>query len=176
MIESDRLILRTFKEKDIDECLELTAKLKDIGEFWPTNLWTEQKLCEEYQKSGYWTDTWGSMLITDKQDKMMGEINYFSGGLLPVTGYEIGYRIYRPEERRKGYISEILPLFVSYMFGLKPINRLQLCCDPQNIGSKIIAEKCGFKFEGIIRESFFTRGKFCDNEMYSMLRSEWEAL
>jgi RimJ/RimL family protein N-acetyltransferase len=176
MIEGERINLRTYKEKDLEEYLEHVSKLNKIGEFWPTRLQTETQLHDQYAKTGFWGDEWGSMLITDKQDKMLGQLNYFPGGLVTTTGYELGYRIFRPRDRKKGYVSEALPLIISYLFDLKPINRLQVCCDVGNIGSKKIAEKTGFKFEGIMRGSYYLHSKFCDIEIYSLLRSEWEKL
>jgi RimJ/RimL family protein N-acetyltransferase len=44
--------------------------------------------------------------------------------------------------------------------------------DPLNLASKRVAEKCGFKFEGIARGSFFHKGKNHDSEVYSILRDE----
>jgi RimJ/RimL family protein N-acetyltransferase len=41
-----------------------------------------------------------------------------------------------------------------------------------NAASRRVAEKCGFKLEGIARGAMFHRGQNYDLEMYSILRAE----
>jgi ribosomal-protein-alanine N-acetyltransferase len=52
------------------------------------------------------------------------------------------------------------------------IERLQMQIHPENLASKRVAEKCGFKLEGTARGALFHRGKNCDAEVYSLLRTE----
>ena len=52
------------------------------------------------------------------------------------------------------------------------INRVQILLLSPNIASKRVAEKCGFKFEGIARGAFFHNGGNHDVEVYSILR-DW---
>jgi len=175
MIEGKNINLRTFKESDLAEYLEHTSRLSIIGEHWPIGLMTEKQLRKQYEENGFWGPDGGRMLITDKSDKMLGNINYFRG--IPYCdGYEVGYRIFRPKDRGKGLMTEALSLFVSYFFNLKTINRIQLGTDPENIASRKIAEKCGFKHEGTLRGSYYFKGEYKDTELYSILRKDWEAL
>jgi len=175
MIEGKNVILRTFKESDLDEYLEYTSRLSIIGEYWPIGLMSEKQLKKQYEENGFWGADNGRMLITDKNDNKLGNINYFRG--MPYCdGYEVGYRIFRPEDRGKGIMTEALSLFVSYFFLSKKINRIQLGTDPGNIPSRKLAEKCGFKHEGTLRGSYFFKGKYNDIEMYAILRADWEAL
>ena len=73
-------------------------------------------------------------------------------------------------------MTEALRLFVDYLFELKPINRLQVCFDLDNHGSRIVAEKCGFIHEGVLRGCVFHKGAYVDICITSMLRNEWEKL
>jgi ribosomal-protein-alanine N-acetyltransferase len=41
-----------------------------------------------------------------------------------------------------------------------------------NTGSKRVAEKCGYRFEGVARGAVFHRGVYQDMEVYSILREE----
>jgi RimJ/RimL family protein N-acetyltransferase len=175
MLIGKKINLRLFKESDLAEYFEHISKPSIIGEFWPMKIPSITDLVKQFANNGFWGDDYGRILITDKQDRMLGNINYFRGLPYPcANGYELGYRVYRPEDRGKGIISEALPLFISYFFDLYPINRLQLCTDVDNIPSKKIAEKLGFKHEGILRQSMFHRGKYVDVDIYSLLRDEWK--
>lgn len=171
MIEGKRVSLRLFREADLEEYYEMTSRLSIIGEYWGLKLTTMVQLKEQYARDGFWNDSYGRILITDKQDKLVGNINYFRGAPY-IDGYELGYRIFHPEDRGSGYMTEALNLFIDYLFALKPINRLQICFVPENIGSKKVAEKCGFKFEGTLRQCTYEGGKYLDIDMFSLLRNE----
>ncbi len=173
MIENEKTVLRLFKETDLDEYYGHISRLSQIGEFWPIRLPTMADLAKQFAADGFWNENVGRMLITDKQDRLIGNINYFRG-LAYADGYELGYRVFRPEDRGKGIISIALPLFISYFFDLRPINRLQLCTDVGNLPSKRVAEKLGFTHEGVLRGCVFHRGKFVDIDIYSLLRHEWK--
>lgn len=43
----------------------------------------------------------------------------------------------------------------------------------ENIGSARVMEKCGMKYEGILREHMYAKGHYDDLKMYSILRKEW---
>jgi len=46
----------------------------------------------------------------------------------------------------------------------------------ENIGSRKVAEKCGFKYEGLKRQAAYTKGKYEDIELLSLLREECPSL
>ena len=69
-------------------------------------------------------------------------------------------------------MTEAVRLFTDYLFDLHKINRIQLTAVVGNEGSKRVAEKCGFKSEGILRQAMFHTGRNVDIEMFSLLRDE----
>ena len=174
MIEGNKVDLRIITEQDFPEFLNLLNNMKNRGEFWPYYLMTEKRLKKIYDENGMWGDEFGRLLICDKQNNIVGEIFYFKP-MIVSDCLEIGYQLFRPEDRGKGIVSEALKLFVDYLFRLKPINRLQVNIVPRNAPSMKVAEKCGFVFEGTLREVFFNRGKYDDLAVLSLLRKEWES-
>jgi RimJ/RimL family protein N-acetyltransferase len=46
--------------------------------------------------------------------------------------------------------------------------------DTENVQSWKALEKAGFKREGVLRKTFYCRGKWRDDCMYSILREEWK--
>ncbi len=175
MIEGKKINLRTFSEADIEKNFELSSIYSELGEFWPIDLPVKGEWMKRYREDGWWTDSKGIMAIVDKEDNLVGHIGFFRG-LFYQEGYEIGYRIFRKSDRGKGYMSEALKIFSAYLFELKPIQRLQVNLLEGNIGSRRVAEKCGFVFEGKMREAVFHRGKFYDLELLSMLRRDSKSL
>lgn len=76
-------------------------------------------------------------------------------------------------ETKKGFSSEALELFVDFLFKSKQINRLEIETDVNNIGSKRIAEKCGFVVEGIKKQSCFINGRYRDNVIMGLVKEDY---
>ncbi len=51
-------------------------------------------------------------------------------------------------------------------------NKVQICVRPSNIKSKKVIEKCGFEYEGTLRDYFFIDGKYEGRMYYSILKEE----
>lgn len=171
MIECKKINLRVIRESDLDELLRITSDISERGEFDSLQLPAEPTFKNRFRENGLWTEDFGSMLITDKEGKLLGDITYFKG-LRYCEGYEIGYRLFRKEDRGKGYMTEALRIFSAYMFSIKPIARLQVNCFSENIPSRKVAEKCGFTYEGTMRKAVFCKGKYYNLDLLSIMREE----
>jgi RimJ/RimL family protein N-acetyltransferase len=108
-------------------------------------------------------------LVEKKDGTKIGNIVH----LLSAGEVEVGYFIV-PNERRKGYAAEAIMIMVDYLFLSKDVERIQAKADPENIASWKALERAGFKREGVLRKTFFCRGKWRDDCMYSILREEWK--
>ncbi len=171
MIEGRNIILRPFREDDIGTCFDLANNLKERGEFLGRRLLAIPPEKKKFQENGWWEEHEGRLLITDKQHRRLGMIGFFKNRRFD-EGYEIGYGIFRGEDRGQGVGTEALRLMSAYLFEAKPIERLQLVIGKSNIASRRIAEKCGYQFEGTMRKQGFINGEYIDQVMYSLLRSE----
>ncbi len=175
MIKGKAINLRTVRQDDLEEMLLLINDLSNTGLYWNVMLKSEPLFKRQYQDTGFWNDEFGTMVITDKNDRLIGDITYFKG-VWYLPGYEVGYRIFKEEDRGKGYTTEALQIFVAYLFELKPINRIEIQLSKDNIPSRRVAEKCGFKYEGLKRQSVFSRGNYHDSELFSLIREECQSL
>lgn len=174
MIKGKLINLRLISQKDVEELYSMTSDLSQRGEYWPLSLQSEPAYKKRFADTGFWSDDFGTMLITDKNDRIVGAITYFKG-LWYMPGYEIGYEIYRNEDRGKGYTTEALRLFSAYIFAAKQVNRLEIEVSVGNAASRKVAEKCGFIFEGLKRQACWKRGKYEDIELFSLLREECQS-
>ena len=175
MIKGKNINLRLMMQQDLDEILTLTSDISQRGKYWPLSLQSEPAFKKRFAETGFWNEDFGTMLITDKDNKIVGEMNYFKG-LWYMPGYEIGYQIYREDDRGKGYTTEALKLFTAYLFDAKKINRLEVEISVENVASRKVAEKCGFKFEGLKRQAIYSRGKYEDIDLLSLIREECPSL
>ena len=171
MIQGDRINLRTVWESDLELIYKLMTDVNEIGEYWLIDIPPEPNFRRGFNERGFWHDNFGRMLITDKEDKVLGEIIYFRNADYRA-GYEIGYQIFKREDRGKGYMSEALRLFSSFLFAVKPIPRLQLTAIAGNESSRRVAQKCGYSYEGTLRKAAFHSGQYVDLDLFALLRED----
>lgn len=171
MIQGKNINLRPIRQDDLDEIIKLQSDVSQRGEYLSPHMMNEAMYKKDYQETGFWKEDFGELLITNKEGRILGDISYFKG-VRYMPGLEIGYGLFKREDRGKGYTTEALKLFSAYLFEIKTIHRLEVHADMNNIGSRRVAEKCGFTFEGTKREAVFNRGEYRDLAMYSMLRHE----
>ncbi len=90
-----------------------------------------------------------------------------------VPRFEIGYWV-RASFAGKGYISEAVAGIANFAFEKLFAERVEIKMDESNIRSWRVAERCGFKLEGVLRnEARTVDGDLRDTRVYSMIRGEW---
>ena len=175
MLEGKKVNLRLFREDDLEEYYRLYSRVTERGEYFPLTIQSLPVMRKQFAETGWWAENEGRMLITDKGGKLVGGIAYFRGGTHHVP-FEIGYIVFRPDDRNRGYMREALRIFSAHMFESKPIERLELCMFTGNAASRRVAERCGYRYEGTMRRAGLLRGEWRDVEMFSLLREECPAL
>ena len=73
-------------------------------------------------------------------------------------------------------MTEALREVIRYTFSEMEINRIEAQHETENPASGRVMEKCGMKKEGILRQRLYNKGRFVDVCLYSILRSEADAL
>ena len=90
-----------------------------------------------------------------------------------VRSAEVGLFIGDKSCWNKGYGTEVMRLLLCHGFGTLNLNRIFLRVDPENLGGIHAYEKAGFVQEARLREADFREGKYSDDLIMSVLRSEW---
>lgn len=86
---------------------------------------------------------------------------------------EIGYWLCE-EFQKKGIMTRSVEALLRFAFEEREINRIQIKVAPENLKSRRIPERLGFKLEGIERDSELVKGDlFRDAAVYSMLKREF---
>jgi RimJ/RimL family protein N-acetyltransferase len=90
--------------------------------------------------------------------------------------FEIGYFVDCRHEG-KGYVTEAVRATQNFCFTSLTAHRLRLGCNDTNDRSRKVAERCGFKLEGHIRQVhphiLNDDQTFSGSYLYGLLRSEW---
>lgn len=74
----------------------------------------------------------------------------------------------------KGLMTEAVNLILKFGFEKLKLHRIQSSLFEKNIASKKVLEKCGFRSEGVFRETRFRYGKWHDELRYGILKSEYK--
>ena len=85
---------------------------------------------------------------------------------------EIGY-ILAPLYWRRGLMSEAVRIFVAYCFKNLDTHRVEAMIQPENVASIRLAERLGFRREGVLRDRQLVDGSYRTVAMYALLANEF---
>jgi len=165
LLEGKTVNLRIMEREDLAVLREWDNNSEFMGEYEPLRQETKTELEKTYDnlKDAQW------FFVQKKDGTRIGYVAHF----LAAGETELGYFIV-PNERGKGYVSETIEIIVDYIFLSRDVVRIQAKADPENVASWKALEKAGFQREGVLRKTFYCRGKWRDDCIYSILREEWK--
>jgi len=105
-----------------------------------------------------------------------------SGALCGVAGFnriepsnrtcEIGYWL-SAEQQGKGIMTRCVERLIRHAFDDLSLNRITIPVAVENQPSRAVAERLGFRREGVLREAEWLYDHFVDHVLYALVRSEW---
>ena len=165
MLEGKTVNLRIMEREDLPVLQEWDNNPEFMGKYEELRQETKTELEKTYDnlKDAQW------FFVQKKDGTKIGYVAHF----LAAGETELGYFIV-PSERGEGHVSEAIEIMVDYLFLSRDLVRVQAKADPENVASWKVLEKAGFKREGVLRKTFYCRGKWRDDCIYSILREEWK--
>ncbi|UYP44223.1 hypothetical protein NEF87_000508 [Candidatus Lokiarchaeum ossiferum] len=170
MLKGRTISLHRLEETEIPLVHRWRNNLDIIGFYAPL---IQCDLSENMKNFGESTPNSIFFIITMNDKTPIGFASINSCGFPGSEFWEIGYMII-PEERGNGYASEAVLILSDFIFLSKVSPRIQAHVDVENIASKKLLEKVGYKCEGILRKNIFMYGEWRDSALYSLLREEWD--
>lgn len=162
----DRIVLRPFALSDAEALVQASLdpdvaalpgpSLATVDE---ARAWIERAE-RDRQGEGPWR-----FAVADAEG---GELLGYTGVRLVDGNGQIGYWV-RREARGRGVATEALRLLVRWAFEERSFGRLQLLTEPDNRASQRVAEKCGFRREGLLRSYVVTGEHRVDGVMFGLL-------
>lgn len=177
-IETERLILRKFTEKDAAAVFRNWTSDDKVTEFlrWTTHkdMETTRRVLEEWAANSEREDFYqwaiefkelgepvGSISVVDRNERL---------NMLHI-GYCIGSRWWH-----RGITSEAFSAIIPYLFETVGANRIESQHDPDNPNSGNVMKKCGLRYEGTRRQADYSNRGIVDACMYGLLREEWRKI
>ena len=176
-IETEKLILRRFEHSDDEAMLKYWVADEKIQSLYSEPVYSTKEavrdLLDKYIGSYERNDYYRWAIIEKKSSECIGQIAYF---LVDNKNHfaEIEYCI-GSDFQCKGFATEATRAIISYGFNKINLHKVQICTKTINKPSKRVIEKCGFTYEGMLRDYFYMDGKYVGRLYFSMLREEFES-
>ena len=146
-IETDRLILRNFEEKDLEDLYAMLSD-EEAVQYEPYLPMDREAVKQELlQRMG--SDEFLAMELKEN-GCVIGNVYV---GKRPFDSVELGYLLARAYWKQ-GYAGEACRAAVAYLFG-QGVHRIYAECDPENAASWRLLERLGFEREAHLKQNVF---------------------
>ena len=175
-LETKRLILRPWSMNDVDDMYEYAQNSK-IGPRagWPPHKTKEDslKIIQMFMKS---ETEWA--IEERATGKVIGSIGCRQDSMRMKNGLKaknIGYVLSECYWGR-GIMPEAVERILHECFEEECVNVVSISHSILNLNSKRVIEKCGFVYEGTLRQALVFEGVISDAMVYSIVKTDWEML
>ncbi len=175
-----RVFLRPPKRRDALKWqkLRITSKsfLVPWEPSWDASSCTRRAYLRYFKNSNYLAnmDRAYSFLIFKRDDKaLLGGINVGNVRRGVSQSASIGYWI-GVKYARNGYMKEALKLLIPSLFVDLRLNRIEAATLEENIASRNLLKKIGFKKEGVFRKYLKINGAWRDHVIYGLLENDFK--
>ena len=169
-LETERLILRSFLEDDVDSMAELFAN-SDFMRF-SLGVFTERKQTIAFVEKVIGWDRAGIpsqfTVVPRGEDAIIGYCGFLYHPEHGIEDIEIGYRLH-PDYWNRGLITEAARAVRDYGFRDRKLSRVISLIHPENVPSRRVAAKNGMTVEKKITFRGFP------TLVYAITREEWLA-
>ena len=170
VLETSRLILRPFRDEDVDVMAQLFAN-RDFMRF-SLGVFTERKQTVAFIEKVRGWDHAGIpsqfAVVPRAQEEVIGYCGFFHHPEHGIEDVEIGYRL-NPDYWNRGLITEAARAVRDHGFRDRELSRVISLVHPENVPSRRVAEKNGMKVEKEITFRGFP------TLVYVITREEWLA-
>ncbi len=177
-IETERMTLRPPTHSDFRAWTSLRRESEDFLTRWEPS-WAQDHLSRKgFTNRVYWAQRSvnnGSavplFLIRRSDQVLLGAITLDNIRRGPAQAGTLGYWTGQPFIRQ-GYMREAILAVVHHAFNRLDLSRIEAACLPENVASRGLLERSGFKYEGVAQSYLQIDGRWRTHVLYASLRSD----
>lgn len=172
MIETKRLIIRSFKETDILKLYNSICR-EDV---------TKTFIMNDYEDIDLFKELFDRLMILSNQDfptafgialKEIGDIiGIISLPKISEESIEIGYAI-NPDYHNNGYATEAITAIIKHLFNISNVKKIQASFIKDNEASKRVMEKCLMRYSHTNISELIYHEEYKDLIYYEMKREDF---
>lgn len=176
-IETDRLLLRQFREGDAGDMYQNWASDEEVTKFltWPTHkeLTVSERILEDWVAKNKELQNYQWAITLKNTGEVIGSfsiMNIDNHNESCEAGYCIGRKWWN-----QGLMTEALQAVIRFCFTEVGFIRVAARHEIHNVASGCVMKKCGMEYEGTLRKVLKnSKGVLVDCRYYSILRDETE--
>lgn len=115
-----------------------------------------------------------AILATDADDRIIGRIALSNVIRGPWQNATLGYWV-EEDACGRGHATRAVRLILRFAFEHAGLHRVQPAIVPRNTASIRVAEKAGFRYEGLARRYLRITGRWEDHQIYALTFEDWDA-
>jgi ribosomal-protein-alanine N-acetyltransferase len=138
------------------------APARDVAE-------TAKRLEETLTTDPRWHAGWA--VVLKETGQFIGFVNYHNR-VPQAQRLAVGY-ILAAAYWRRGLMTEAMRCFIGHCFSALDAHRIEALIEPENVASMHLAERLGFRREGLLRDRLRVAGRYRSVEMLSLLEEDW---
>lgn len=173
-ITTKRLIIRPFKQTDMDDVYEIYSS-EETCKYLLFEPWCESNKDEKFKRkitNNKLTKETPIFLACEFNDKVIGDISIWYTEMKNTV--EIGYAFHH-DFTGNGYASEALRNIVEYLFNTQKIHRIQAVLDARNISSAKLCKRIGMRQEAHFIDDYWNKGEWTSSFVYGMLKTDLDS-
>lgn len=177
-IETQRLTLRLPEMGDHAAWATLRREGESFLRDWEPS-WSSDHLSRKaFRNRVYWA--WRAreegkalplFLVRREDSRLLGAITLDNVRRGPAQTAQVGYWI-GPAFARQGLMGEALAAVVHHAFAVLDVSRIEAACLPENVASRALLDRTGFKYEGVAQSYLQINGRWRNHVLYANLRSD----
>ncbi len=171
LVRGPRVVLRAPDAEDREAFLAATLASRPLHRPWVAPPTTPEAFAAYLQRNE--CDDFEALLACERESGLItGAFNLsqiFRGGF--QNAY-LGYWAVRGFEGR-GLMTEALHLVLAYTFRTLKLHRIEANIQPDNVASRALAARAGFRMEGFSPRYLKVAGRWRDHERWALCREDW---
>lgn len=171
LVAGSRAFLRHPRKSDMDEFTRLVLASRRFLHPWVTPASTPEAYAR-YLQYARRKSVCSCLVCRNEDARIMGVCTLsqiFLGNLKSAyLGYWIGAMF-----ADQGYMTEALDLLLAYAFETLRLHRVEANIQPENLSSRALVARIGFRMEGFSPRYLKVAGRWKDHERWAIRREEW---